>query len=196
MHRIVAPLAMLAALSLVLATPTQAAQGRWSGMPDNPMETGFETMGYWGFGGRFGANLAAPVLDSVHLRFGASMTSAELRGDRLVGQSMNPFEMAYRMHDFVGYAAPAVDLDIWGPFELELTMGLAMVADGPPILEDGTAMAQEDDGPVLGVIGGPALRFDLEKDNPVCARIGVLAVSDIGWRYPRVMLDIGPSFTW
>jgi hypothetical protein len=182
-------LPLMAALLFLL--PPSAAQARWRGQleaADNRFESGFDIIIPMGFGGRFGVNLDNPVLDSTHLRVGMGFNYSHGRPGDPKLDGLNPFAVIYNGGYPIFYSGLAVDLNLWGPLEAELTGGLT-------VLEFETR-ADGESYPSYGFMAGPALRLDPERDNPLTARAGVLFISDFAGARPRLMLDVGPTLTW
>jgi hypothetical protein len=171
---------------LIFAPPAQAASRSWSPPLDDPFKFGFEILGYWGSGIRGAWSPDVPVVDSVGLRVGATLPFRFQEGSHIRhGIYPNPYDRdVWSAGPLTPYFAPMVDLDLWGPLELELTAGFALIYVPWSI------------GPYPGFTGGAALRLDFEEDVPVTFNAGVLVMSDACLCAPRLALDFGPRFTW
>ncbi|MFH1466302.1 MAG: hypothetical protein ABIO70_18100 [Pseudomonadota bacterium] len=176
------PFALLAAL---LVTPAaEASASRWTRPPEDPFKIGLEVVGLTGGGLRLGYTFDHRVVDSLNLRVGFAAPMYYWEGSHRRLGGLTPFADLAFADWLTPWLAPALDLNIWGPFEVELTAGWALI---------GTEQAHLF---YNGFIGGAALRLDFETDMPVSFDAGVMVASDTCFCAPRVILDVGPRFTW
>jgi hypothetical protein len=170
-------------LPALLSSPSHAAVAHMAVQPEDTWKFGIEILGYWGFGFRGGYSLDHPVIDAVNLRVGGTLPFRYKEG-LAWRHGVVPYDLGGNPGPLTPYLASAVDLNLWGPLELELTGGLALIH------------VAWDDDLYRGFTAGAALRLDFEADVPVTFNAGALVQTDACWCAPRVALDIGPRFTW
>jgi hypothetical protein len=153
----------------------EARRRRWEReRKRDPLELGFELLPFWGMGGRGEYKIQQPWLESVGLRAGFTSSALE------------------------GFPVP---FPLWLAEDAEDTrraLYLAGVADLLPTrtqisLSAGWSYHFTYDG-YTGMALGVALRHELPE--VVSLHAGVLVLTDMCWREPLWVLDVGPHFAW
>jgi len=157
-----------------------------------PLRAGFDIMLGLGTGARLSWRFENGPLRSVDLRFGYAVPAVVWEGPNPRALSLgNVFD-----HYSAAYLVQAVDLRLWGPLAFELSGGFSRVGGEWGLLEDAFTLWGPPEPTYTGFTAGAALRWTPDSGSPLTVNAGALLLSDVCLHYPRLVIDVGPTFQW